>query len=201
AALVTRHWDAWSDGTRSHVFVLPAAGGDAVDVMKAMDADSPSKPFGGAEEIAFTPDNKSIVFSAKNVGREEAWSTNFDLFVAPIDASAAPRSITEANKALDTRPVFSPDGKSLAYLAMARPGFEADRQAVMVMSWPPSGQPRDIAPKWDRSAESIVWSKDGKTIYSVATNLGQQSLFTINVAKGDAKAMISWGWVNDIAGL
>jgi dipeptidyl aminopeptidase/acylaminoacyl peptidase len=198
--LMFRHWDTWRDGTRSHVFVMPSAGGDAVDVMKAMDADSPSQPFGGAEEIAFTPDGKSIVFSAKDVGREEAWSTNFDLFLAPIDASAAPHSITESNKALDTRPVFSPDGKSLAYLAMARPGFEADRQAVMVMSWP-DGKPRDIAPKWDRSAESIVWSKDGKTLYSVATNLGQQSLFTINVAKGEAKPMISWGWINDIAGL
>src|SRR5678810_1319178 len=82
------------------------------------------------------------------------------------------------SKALDTRPVFSPDGKSLAYLAMARPGFEADRQGIMVMSWP-AGEPRGIAPKWDRSAESMAWSKDGKTMYVVATNLGHQSLFSI----------------------
>ncbi len=198
--LFIRHWDTWRDGTRSHVFVMPSGGGDAVDVMKAMEADSPSQPFGGAEEIAFTPDGKSVVFSAKNVGREEAWSTNFDLFVAPLDGSAAPRSITEANKALDTRPVFSPDGKSLAWLAMARPGYEADRQGIMVMSWP-TGAAREIAPKWDRSAESMVWSKDAKTMYVVATNLGNQSLFAVNVAKGDAKAIQSWGWINSIAGV
>ncbi len=198
--LMFRHWDTWWDGRRSHVFVMPSAGGEAVDVMKAMDADSPSVPFGGGEEFAFTPDGKSIVFAAKNVGREEAWSTNGDLFVVSIDGSGTPRSITGANQALDTRPVFSPDGKSLAYLAMARPGFEADRQALMVMSWP-DGQARDIAPKWDRSAESMVWSKDGKTMYVVATNLGHQSLFAVNVAKGEAKALVTWGWINNIAGV
>ena len=198
--LMFRHWDTWWDGRRSHVFVMPSAGGDAVDVMKSMDADSPSIPFGGGEEFTFTPDGKSIVFSAKNVGREEAWSTNSDLFVVPLDGSSAPRTLTEANKALDTRPVFSPDGKSLAYLAMARPGFEADRQGIMVMSWP-AGEPRDIAPKWDRSAESMAWSKDGKTMYVVATNLGHQSLFSIDVAKGSTKTLVSWGWVNSIAGV
>jgi dipeptidyl aminopeptidase/acylaminoacyl peptidase len=83
---------------------------------------------------------------------------------------------------------------------MARPGFEADRQGIMVMSWP-AGTARDIAPEWDRSAESMVWSKDGRTMYVVATNLGNQSLFAINVAKGDTKALVSWGWVNNIAGI
>jgi len=200
SSLFIRHWDTWADGRRSHVFVMPSNGGAAVDVMKNMDADSPSSPFGGPEEIAFTPDGKSVVFSAKNVGREESWSTNFDLFLVPIDASAAPRSITEANKALDTRPVFSPDGKQLAWLAMARPGYEADRQGIMVTSWP-DGKVREIAPKWDRSAESMLWSKDGKTMYVVATNLGNQSLFSLDVAKGDAKAIQSWGWINSIAGI
>src|SRR5262245_16657023 len=80
--LLFRHWDAWSDGRRSHVFVMPAAGGQPVDVMKAMDADAPPKPFGGDEEYTFTPDGKGVVFSAKDVGREEAWSTNFDLWLA-----------------------------------------------------------------------------------------------------------------------
>jgi dipeptidyl aminopeptidase/acylaminoacyl peptidase len=168
--------------------------------MKNMKADSPSMPFGGPEEVAFTPDGKAIVFCAKEGGSSEAWSTNFDLYLAPIDASAAPRNLTEANKAFDTRPMFSPDGKSLAWLAMARPGYEADRQAIMVMSWP-DGKPREIAPKWDRSAEQVVWSKNGKTMYVVATNLGNQSLFTIDVARGDAKTIQAWGWINSIAGV
>ena len=198
--LMIRHWDTWGDGRRQHVFVMPLAGGDAVDIMENMDAHSPSMPFGGGEELTFTPDGRSIIFSAKDVGREEAWSTNFDLFIAPIDASAAPKSLTETNKAVDTRPVFSPDGKQLAWLAMARPGYEADRQALMVRGWP-DGATREVAPKWDRSCDTIVWSNDGKTIYTIATNLGNQGVFAINVAKGDVKPVVTDGWANHIAGL
>ena len=78
--LFVRHWDTWSDGRRSHVFVVPKMGGQARDLMPTMDADSPSKPFGGPEEIVFTPDGKGLVFTARDVGREEAWSTVFDLY-------------------------------------------------------------------------------------------------------------------------
>jgi dipeptidyl aminopeptidase/acylaminoacyl peptidase len=199
-SLFIRHWDTWEDGRRSHVFVVPAAGGAPVDVMKAMDADCPSVPFGGAEEFAFTPDGKSVVFAARDAGRAEAWSTNLDLFVAPVDGAAAPRNLTDDNDALDTRPVFSNDGKQLAWLAMSRPGYEADRQRLMVRAWP-EGQAREIAPGWDRSAEAIVWSNDGKKIFTVATNLGHQSLFAIEVKSGAASTIVREGWVNSIAGL
>jgi dipeptidyl aminopeptidase/acylaminoacyl peptidase len=199
-SLFFRHWDTWMDGRRSHIFVMPAAGGAPVDIMSGMDADTPSKPFGGAEEFAFTPDSKSIVFSARDVGREEAWSTNFDLFATRLDGTAKIVNLTEENKAWDTRPVFSRDGKQLAYLAMKRPGFEADRYALMVRSWP-DGKAREIAPAWDRSAEAIVWSADGRTIYTVATNLGHQSIFAIDVASGKATTIVKEGWVNSIAGL
>ena len=87
--LFVRHWDTWSDGRRSHVFVMPADGGEPVDVMKGMDADCPSKPFGGPEEIAFTPDGKAVVFTARDAGRQEPWSTDFDLYLAPVDGYQA----------------------------------------------------------------------------------------------------------------
>ena len=135
--LFVRHWDTWSDGRRSHLFFMPMhGGGEAKDLMPAMDADTPNKPFGGTEEIAFTPDGKGLVFAAKDVGREEAWSTDSDLYYVPIDGSAAPRCLTEANKAMDTLPAFSPDGKTLAYVAMARPGYEADRYRIVLRDWP-----------------------------------------------------------------
>ncbi len=198
--LFIRHWDTWSDGRRSHVFVMPAVGGTPVDVMEAMDADSPSKPFGGGEEFTFTPDGKAIVFTARDAGREEAWSTNFDLFLAPVDASAPPRNLTADNKAWDTRPTFSADGKQLAWLAMSRPGYEADRYRLMVRAWP-DGTAREVAPDWDRSAETIVWSRDGKKIYTIATNLGHQSVFAIEVGSGKATTIVKEGWANSIAGL
>ncbi|UCC99847.1 MAG: PD40 domain-containing protein, partial [Phycisphaerales bacterium] len=134
--IFVRHWDTWKDGRRSHLFVMPAEAGQAVDVMKGMDADTPSKPFGGPEEIAFTPNNKGIVFAARNVGPEEPWSTDFDLYWALIDGSRPPRCVTEKNQAWDTHPVFSPDGKMLAYLAMARPGYESDRFRITLLPCP-----------------------------------------------------------------
>ena len=89
-----RHWDTWSDGRRSHLFVVPVAGGAPVDVMKGMDADSPTKPFGGPEDFTFTPDGKGVVFTARDVGRQEAWSTDLDLFVASTDGQGQPRKLT-----------------------------------------------------------------------------------------------------------
>ena len=188
--LFMRHWDSWSDGRRSHVFVMPLSGGEPVDVMKAMDADAPSKPFGGADEYVFTPDGKAIVFGARDVGREESWSTNFDLFLAPADGSAAPRSLTRENPAWDSYPAFSPDGKTLAYLAMKRPGYEADRFRIVLRSWP-DGAERVLTESWDRSPSSLVWSRDGKEIYCVSDDVGQTALFAVDAATGKARTV--WG--------
>ncbi|NOX59062.1 MAG: S9 family peptidase [Planctomycetes bacterium] len=190
--LFVRHWDHWKDGRRSHVFAVPVKGGDAVDVMAGMDADSPSKPFGGDDEITFTPDGKSIVFSARDVGNEEAWSTNFDLFVSPIDGSAKPRCLTSDNKAWDTHPVFSPDGKTLSYLAMQKPGYESDRMRIVLMDWP-AGKTRSLTEDWDRSGGAIVWSADSKTIYSTAANLGQRSLFAIDLKSSEVRTLVHKG--------
>jgi dipeptidyl aminopeptidase/acylaminoacyl peptidase len=192
--LFIRHWDTWSDGRRAHWFVMPIEGGDPVDVMKGMDADSPSKPFGGSEEATFTPDGKSLVFTAKNVGREEAWSTNFDLFVSPIDASATPRNLTASNKAWDTQPLFSPDGRTLVYFAMSVPGYEADRYHLMMRAWP-SGQTRELAKGWDRSPSSVVWSADGKYLYAVADDLGETPLFRIDVASEGVEKIVRGGTI------
>lgn len=193
--LFVRHWDTWADGRRSHVFVMPAAGGDAVDLMAGMDADCPSKPFGGAEEYTFTPDGLGVVFTARDTGREEAWSTNFDLFLSPADGTAAPRKLT-ANPAMDTQPVFSPDGKTLAYRAMQRPGYEADRFQLVLRGWP-EGAERSLAAGWDRSAQTIVWSGDGKTIFTAAENLGQLSLFAIDTGTGQVRTLVEKGNVDD----
>ncbi len=190
--LFIRHWDTWEDGLRSHVFVMPAEGGSAIDVMKKMDVDSPPKPFGGAEEIAFTPDDRAIVFTACDVGRSAAWSTDLDLYAAPIDGSGSPECLTQANEATDAHPVFSPDGKTLAYLAMREPGYEADRLRVVLRPWP-AGKERVLTEEWDRSPQDIVWSRDGKSIFTTAGNLGQVSLFGIDVKSGTAATLVKEG--------
>ena len=187
--LFIRHWDSWADGRRSHLFAIPVAGGTAVDLMKKMNADSPSKPFGGAEEFSVSPDGKSVVFTARDVGREEAWSTNLDLFVSPLDGKTAPKKLT-TSQATDTAPLFSPDGKQLAYLAMARPGFEADKLSVMVRVGV-DGKDRNLSTEaaWDRSPSSIFWSADGKTLYAVAEDVGNSGLFAFDVASGKVRTI------------
>src|SRR5690606_15207352 len=101
--LFVRHWDTWSTGTRSHLFVVPlredGTAGTPVDVSRALDADVPSKPFGGDEEFAFSPDGRTIVFTARIAGRTEPLSTNFDLFEVPVDGSEPPRNLTADNPA------------------------------------------------------------------------------------------------------
>jgi len=192
--LFIRHWDTWADGRRSHVFVLPVAGGAPVDVMKGMDADTPSKPFGGSEEYTFTPDGRAIVFSTRDAGREEPWSTNFDLYLAPADGSAPPRNLTAGNKAWDTGPVFSPDGRTLAFRAMQHPRYESGRFHLVLLSWP-EREERRIADAWDRSPNEIVWSADGRTIYATASNLGQTSLFAVRVQDGAVRTIVKDGHV------
>lgn len=194
-----RHWDTWSDGRRSQLFYTPLdAYGQTADepirISGGLDGDVPSKPFGDASEYAFAPDGKSVVFSMRVAGREEAWSTNFDLYRAGLDGKAAPKNLTEANKAWDTAPVFSADGKSLYYLAMKRPGFEADRFAIMAMPVG-GGTPREIAPDWDRSAGGMSLSPDGKLLYVTADDLGQHPLFAVSIADGSVKRVADRGTI------
>jgi len=196
--LFVRHWDTWKDGRRSHLFIHPIGGGQVVDLMPGMMADSPSRPFGGTEEIAFTPDGRGLVFTARDVGPAEPWSTDFDLYYVPVDASSPPRCLTEANEAWDTQPVFSPDGKTLAYLAMERPGFEADRFRIVLMDWN-TGEQAVLTEDWDYSAGSIAFSASGDTIYTTASDRGQVSLFSIDVKSGKPLMLLGEGHVRSPA--
>ena len=188
--MFVRHWDTWADGTQNHLFVVPVAGGDPVWVTKGFDGDTPSKPFGDESEFAFTPDGSGVVFSSREAGKSEPWSTNFDLYKVSTTAPGQLTNLTEANDAWDTGPVFSPDGGTLAYRAMARPGFEADRWQIMLMDVA-TGATRKVAERWDRSADSLQWSKDGQTLYVVAGDVGQTRLFSIPVEGGGAPVPIT----------
>mgnify|MGYP001099304278 CR=1 FL=1 len=203
--LFVRHWDTWKDGRRNHVFALPLGvdgkpAAPAKDLMPQMDADAPTKPFGGLDEIAVTTDGRKLVFTCKDVGREEAWSTNYDLWEVPTDGSAAPKRIT-TNPAWDATPRFSPDGKTLAYLAMSRAGYEADRYEVVLRDLA-TGKDRSYTLRAgdgkndDRSPAGITWSADGRSLYATADHLGQKALFAIDAASGKAKILAADGSID-----
>lgn len=197
--LFVRHWDTWADGTQNHLFAWTlgpdgVATGQPIDLMKGFDGDTPNKPYGGDDDFTISPDGKTLTFSAKVAGKDEAWTTNYDVWSVPLDGSEKVRNLTQANKAWDTAPVYSVDGKWAAYRAMKRPGFEADRFGIIVRDLT-TGQARELAPTWDRSADSIAWSRDGKTIYATALDVGQGKLFAIDVKTGKVTALTGEGHV------
>ena len=196
--MFVRHWDTWADGTQNHLFVVNADGsGDPVWVTHGFDGDTPSKPFGDEGEFTFTPQGDAVVFSARVAGQTEPWSTNFDLFRTNGLTGEGFTNLTDGNDAWDTGPVFSPDGRTLAYRAMARPGFEADRWQIVLMDVA-TGAKREVAANWDRSADSLQWSGDGRTLYVVAGDVGQTRLFSIDVANGAVVPITGPGHVSAV---
>jgi dipeptidyl aminopeptidase/acylaminoacyl peptidase len=194
--LMFRHWDTWEDGKRSHLFLLKGGSDDPVDLMPDLDADVPTFPWGGMEEVAVSPDGSEIVFTAKILpGSEPAWSTDYDLYAVKTDGSGEMRCITEANQAWDTEPVFTPDGKTLCYLAMDRPNFEADRFHIELMNWA-TGESRRIDFSYDGlslSPHGLKFSGNSRTIYATAGYLGQRSIFSIDVKSGKATMIQKMG--------
>ncbi len=200
--LFVRHWDEWADGTRNHLFslVLDAAGQaskPAVPLMPGFDADCPTKPFGDDADFTLSPDGGTVFFSARNAGRSEPWSTNFDIYSVPVGGHRAPVDLTGSNLAWDAEPKVSPDGHTLAWRAQKRPGFEADRFAVMVMDLVTRAT-REIDPGWDRSVSSLSWSPDGRTLDVTAEDVGQLRLFALDVQSGRVTPLTGDGHVTDV---
>ncbi len=186
--LFIRHWDTWAEpGVRSRLLGFAVEGGKlvgaGVPLTGRLVGDTPSKPFGGAEEIDFSPDGRTVYFALREAGRIEAKSTNLDIFSAPSDGSAAPVNLTDANDATDNLPTVSPDGRTLAYFAMARPTYEADRQVLMLRDLA-SGTVRPVTQAWDRSVDSIAWAPDGRSILVTAGDTLEEPLFRVDVATG-----------------
>jgi dipeptidyl aminopeptidase/acylaminoacyl peptidase len=197
--LFVRHWDAWADGRRATLYAgsLDADGhlnAAPVSLSGTLDGDVPSKPFGDRDDYQFSPDGATIVFSIRVAGHAEAWSTNFDIYRVSAAGGEAPHNLTADNPATDAKPAFSPDGRMLAYLAMTRPGFEADRFHLVLLDIA-SGKKRMLADSWDRSVAEFSWSPDGKALYAGADDLGQHRLFSIDAASGKVTPVTGAGWV------
>ena len=198
--LFMRHWDHWLDGTRSRLFAIPLESGMAkssepVLLTGSVDADVPSRVWGGNEEYRVSPDGKTLYFTARIRDAGEAWSTNYDIYAAPMSGDGPADNLTKTNPAWDTQPVLSPNGGQLAWLAMSRPGFEADRFRIMLRDLA-TGATRELAPDWDRSPSSIAFSPDGKHLYANAQDVGEKTLWRFDLADGVAEKIAGDGTIS-----
>ncbi|MDJ0879960.1 MAG: S9 family peptidase [Halieaceae bacterium] len=193
--LFMRHWDHWLDEKRSQLFLLRFdQPGEATLLTGAVDADIPSRIWGGSEEYTISGDGKTLYFAARLRDALEPRSTNFDIYATRLDGRGKPKNLTADNEAWDTHPVLSPDGRTLAWLAMSRPGFEAD-QFQLVLRDLESGEQRTLSSDWDYSPSGFEFSPDGRFIYLNAQDTGHKTLWRVPAAGGKFERLAGDGTI------
>ena len=204
--LLYRHWNAYKEGKRSHIFVTDACVGTADGGCSHMgsyrdltpgDYDSPVFSLGGQDDYAFSPDGQEICYTS-NHDKNPAASTNNDLWIVPVNgaadaSSAAPvaKNITADNPASDSSPLYSPDGRYIAYRAQRRPGYESDRFRLMLYDRK-TGEKKNLTEDFDRWVGSFVWSPVSRELYFTAENRGQSPIYMLSF---DAKATGIGGFI------
>ncbi len=188
-----RHWDQWvTPGEFNRVFVFDFADGaitgdgvalDGGNAPDAITANTPTMPFGGGEDIAWAPDGSGIYFTARVTGAAEPTSTDLDIYWSDL-SGAAPTELTAANEAHDSGPAPSPDGKFLAYAAMARPGYESDRMVVQLRDLE-TGETRALTQDTDLSFGGLSWSADGSHLLASAADVLDTPVFRIDLETGE----------------
>ena len=201
--LFVRHWDTWKDARISQLFAVELdengnVKGVPVSLSGRLDADVPSKPMGGDEEFNFSPDGSRVAFAARVKGKTEPWSTNFDVYEIAADGSGEPRNLTADNPAWDTQPTYSPDGRWLAWMAMARPKFEADRFQLVLKDLK-SGETKRPTEAWDRSIDHIAFAPDSRRVFATTDHLGQHALWSLDLRSGKPKLLQATGQVTEFS--
>jgi dipeptidyl aminopeptidase/acylaminoacyl peptidase len=185
--LLYRHWNAWDEGTRSHVFVMPADGGEPAIDLTPGKHHVPSETLNEGRGYAFAS-NDTIVYCA-NLDSNAALSTNNDLFSVSV-RGGPPKPLTAQNKALDSNPIPSPDKRSIAYVAFSRPGFESDRAALTVLDRA-SGKTVARTESFDRRVDEIAWMADSSGLWLTAYDHGRIALFSVGRESGEVAPVLA----------
>lgn len=194
--LLFRHWVSWKEGRFSHLFLVPADGSRPPRDLTPGKADVPPFSLGGPDDYAFSPDSREIAF-ARKTAMVEAISTNSDLFVLDLaKMDATPRQIT-TSAAADGGPVYSPDGRYIAYRAQTRPGCESDRWQLMLYDRQ-AGQSRGVTANWDRAVDSYTWTPDAKALYLTAEDQARAVIFRLDLDDGPPRPLPVPGSSGDV---
>lgn len=176
--LPIRHWDEWTDENYTHLFVMPAKGGKAIDLMSNEKFETPLKPFDGAEDISWSPDSKEIAYACKKVPNYVE-STNSDIYVVNIKTKKT-KNITKGMMGFDLAPLYSPDGKWIAFNSMEHDGFESDKHRLMIYNRK-SGEVIDLSKTFDNWIGETIWHPNSKSLYFTAGDNGVVKLFRVAV--------------------
>ncbi len=179
--LFYRHWSTYSVGKRTHLFVVPVAGGVAHDLTPG-DHDAPPFSLGGQDMYAFSPDGKEVAFTS-NIDEVPAASTNNEIFIVPT-AGGTPKKIS-TSPGSDSTPLYSPDGKWIAWRMQKRAGYESDRFRLVIYNRQ-TGEIKDLTEEFDRWVGSFAWAQDSSRLYFVAEDAGEAPLYTVAIA-GDVE--------------
>ena len=171
-----RHWDTWNDGSYNHLFYKDVKTGAETDITPGQPYYVPQKPFGGDEDYIWGPKGENIYYVSKKLaGTEYATSTNTDIYKYNLNTRKT-ENITEDNKGYDTNPAISSQG-ALAWLQMITPGYEADKNDIIVLE---NGVRQNLTAQWDGTVNSFIWAKNGKDIYFTAPVDGTKQIFKVD---------------------
>lgn len=178
--LMYKHWDEWVE-TIPHIFIA-SVGNEPItsgkDILEGEPYEAPTKPFGGSEELSWSPDGKTLAYSSrKKTGLEYSLSTNTDIYLYDL-SSGTTRNITEGNGGYDTHPRFSPDGSKISWISMERDGYEADLKRLFIQELK-TGKKTFLTDGFEYDVDETVWSPDSRSIFFLATKHAEAQLWEL----------------------